>query len=98
MGLCIPGDTLGRNLGREIHEVDPIVCHKCGGTVKATASITEYSVVDRIINHLKLTFVAEKPPQSHVFEQVAPDGGRGEPGLLSPANDFNDTQPRPGIS
>ena len=39
--------------------------------MKATASITEYSVVDRIINHLKLTFVAEKPPQSHVFEQVA---------------------------
>ena len=25
---------------------------------------------DRIIDHLKLTFVAEKPPPSHVFEHV----------------------------
>jgi hypothetical protein len=28
------------------------------------------AVVDRIIRHLKLTFVAEKPPPVHVFEQV----------------------------
>jgi len=28
-------------------------------------------VVDRIIDHLQLTFVAEKPPPSRVFEQVA---------------------------
>jgi hypothetical protein len=27
--------------------------------------------VDRIIEHLNLTFVAEKPPPSHVLEQVA---------------------------
>jgi hypothetical protein len=27
--------------------------------------------LDRIIDHLKLTFVAEKPPPSHVFQQVA---------------------------
>jgi hypothetical protein len=27
--------------------------------------------VDRIIDHLKLTFMAEKPPPSHVIEQVA---------------------------
>jgi hypothetical protein len=33
--------------------------------------LTDFSVVDKIIRHLKLTFVAEKPPPSHVFEQVA---------------------------
>jgi len=33
---------------------------------------TKYAVVDRIIDHLKLQFIAEKPPPSHVFEQVAP--------------------------
>jgi hypothetical protein len=27
--------------------------------------------VDRIIRHLELTLVAEKPPPSQVFEQVA---------------------------
>ena len=39
--------------------------------MKIIAFITEYAVVDRIIDHLKLRFVADKPPPSHVFEQVA---------------------------
>lgn len=30
----------------------------------------EYAVVDRLIRRLKLTFVAEKPPPAHVFEEV----------------------------
>jgi len=29
------------------------------------------TLLDRIIDHLKLKFVAEKPPPSHVFQQVA---------------------------
>jgi len=56
---------------RKVYEVDPMVCPKCGGTMKIIAFITEYAVVDRIIDHLKLTFAAAKPPLSHVFEQVA---------------------------
>jgi len=28
-----------------------------------------FSVVDRIINHLKLTFVADKPPPPHIAYQ-----------------------------
>jgi hypothetical protein len=56
---------------RKVYEVDPMICPKCGGTMKVVAFITEYAVVDRIIDHLKLTFVAEKPPPSHVIEQVA---------------------------
>jgi len=47
-----------------------MVCPKCGGRMKVVAFITEYAVVDRIIDHLKLTFVAEKPPSSRVIEQV----------------------------
>ena len=56
---------------RKVYEVDPMVCPKCGGRMKVVAFITYYAVVDRIIDHLKLTFVAEKPPLSHVFEQVS---------------------------
>jgi hypothetical protein len=41
---------------RKVYEVDPMVCPKCGGTMKIIAFITEYAVVDRIIDHLKLTF------------------------------------------
>jgi hypothetical protein len=32
--------------------------------MKVIAFITDFSVVDRIINRLKLTFVADKPPPS----------------------------------
>jgi len=39
--------------------------------MKIIAFITDYQAVDRIIDHLKLTFAAAKPPPSHVFEQVA---------------------------
>jgi hypothetical protein len=39
--------------------------------MKVVAFITEHAVVDRIIDHLKLTFVADKPPPSLVFEQGA---------------------------
>jgi hypothetical protein len=30
--------------------------------MRIIAFITDYVVVDRIINHLKLTFMAERPP------------------------------------
>ena len=56
---------------RKVYEVDPLTCVKCGGTMKIIAFLTDYSVVDRIIDHLKLTFVADRPPPSRVFEQVA---------------------------
>jgi hypothetical protein len=52
---------------RKVYEVDPMVCPKCGGTMKVVAFITDYAAVDRIIDHLKLQFVAEKPPPSRVF-------------------------------
>ena len=35
------------------------------------AFITDYVAVDRIIDHLNLTFVAEKPPPSRVLTEVA---------------------------
>ena len=56
---------------RKVYEVDPLLCPQCGGLMKVVAFITEDAVVDRIIDHLKLTFVAEKPPPSRIFEQVA---------------------------
>jgi hypothetical protein len=56
---------------RKVYEVDPMLCPKCGGQMKVIAFLTDFSVVDRITDHLKLTFVAAKPPPSHVFEQVA---------------------------
>ena len=39
--------------------------------MKVIAFITDYQTVDRIIDHLKFVFLAEKPPPSRVFKQVA---------------------------
>jgi hypothetical protein len=46
---------------RKVYEVDPILCPKCGGAMKVIDFLIEYTVVDRIIDHLGLTFVADKP-------------------------------------
>jgi len=51
---------------RKAYEVDPLLCPRCGGTMKVIAFLTDYPVVDRIIDHLKLTFVAERPPPPHI--------------------------------
>ncbi len=37
--------------------------------MKILAFLTDYAVVDRIINHLKLTFVAERPPPPQLAYQ-----------------------------
>jgi len=41
-----------------------------GRVDRVVAFLTEHAVVDHIIRHLKLTFVAEKPPPSRFFEPV----------------------------
>ena len=54
---------------RKVYEVDPLVCPQCGDTMKIIAFLTDHAVVDRIINHLKLSFVADKPPPPHIAYQ-----------------------------
>jgi len=52
-----------------IYEVDPLLCLHCGGQMRVIAFITDYAVVDRIIDHLKLTFMAGKPLPPQVVSQ-----------------------------
>jgi hypothetical protein len=54
---------------RKVYEVDPLLCLKCGGQMKIIAFITDFLVVDKIINHLKLTFSAAKPPPPRMISQ-----------------------------
>jgi hypothetical protein len=49
--------------------VNPLVCPLRVGTMKIIAFLTDYAVVERIIGHLKLTFVADKPPPPHIAYQ-----------------------------
>jgi hypothetical protein len=54
---------------RKVYEVDPMLCPQCGGAMKVVAFITDYQAIDRIINHLKLTFIADKPPPPQIAFQ-----------------------------
>jgi hypothetical protein len=54
---------------RKVFEVDPLTCPKCQSQMRIIAFLTDYAVVDRIIAHLKLTFVAERPPPPHLASQ-----------------------------
>jgi hypothetical protein len=54
---------------RKVYEVDPLICPQCGGRMRIISFITDYSVVDRIISHLNLTFVAERPPPPQLAYQ-----------------------------
>ncbi|MDH4271902.1 MAG: transposase [Candidatus Aminicenantes bacterium] len=54
---------------RKVYEVNPLTCPKCQAEMRIIAFLTDYAVVDRIINHLKLTFIADKPPPPQVAFQ-----------------------------
>lgn len=46
-----------------------MLCPQCGGTMKIIAFFTDCIGDDRIINHLKLTFVSDKPPPPQIAYQ-----------------------------
>jgi hypothetical protein len=54
---------------RNVYEVDPTVCPNCGGKMKVISFFTDYAVVDRIIDHVKLSFSAKRPPPPHISYQ-----------------------------
>ena len=35
---------------RKVYKVDPMLCPQCGGRMRVIALLTDYPVVDRIIN------------------------------------------------
>ncbi|MDH7513838.1 MAG: hypothetical protein QHH14_12900, partial [Clostridiales bacterium] len=56
---------------RKVYEVNPLTRPQCQGEMNVISFITDFSVVDRIIRHLKLSFVASNPPPLHmVYQEV----------------------------
>jgi len=49
---------------KKVYEVDPLIYPSRGGQMKIIAFIEDHKVIDSIIRHLKLIFVAEPPPAS----------------------------------
>jgi len=54
----------------KVFEVNPLTCPKCQAEMRIIAFLTDYAVVDRIINLLKLTFVADEPPPPHIAQEL----------------------------
>jgi hypothetical protein len=55
---------------RKVFEVDPLICPQCGGEMKVISFIEDHKVIDKIIAHLKLTFLAERPPPQIVQQEL----------------------------
>jgi len=47
----------------------PLLCPQCGAEMKVIAFIENHKVIDKIIDHLKLRFQAERPPPPQVVQQ-----------------------------
>jgi len=54
---------------RKVYEVDPLLCPSCGGKMSIISFIEDHKVIDKIIAHLKLTFMAKRPPPPQVVQQ-----------------------------
>jgi len=53
---------------RKVYEIDPLLCRSCGGQMRIISFIEDHKVIDKIIDHLKLTFMAERPPPPQVLQ------------------------------
>jgi len=54
---------------RKVYEVNPLLCHECGAEMKIIAFIEDHKVIDKIIRHLKISFMAERHPPPRVVQQ-----------------------------
>jgi len=52
---------------RKVYEVDPMVCPKCGGQMKVVAFLTEYAVVDRIIDSKAFDSISKRVLDQDVY-------------------------------
>jgi len=54
---------------KKVYQTDPLICPQCGGRMTIISFIEDHKVIDKIIAHLKLTFMAERPPPSQIAFQ-----------------------------
>ncbi len=57
------------NMIKKVFEVDPLLCPMCHGQMSIVSFIEDHKVIDKIIIHLKLTFMAERPPPPQIVQQ-----------------------------
>ena len=54
---------------RKAYEVDPLLCPSCGGQMSIISFIEDHDVIDKIIAHLKFSFISERPPPSQIVQR-----------------------------
>jgi len=54
---------------KKVYEVNPLICPQCQGEMRIISFLTDWVVVDRIIKHLQLSFMAERPPPPLKIQQ-----------------------------
>ncbi|MBI3600975.1 MAG: hypothetical protein HY097_10105, partial [Nitrospinae bacterium] len=47
---------------RKIYEVDPLVCPKCGATMKIVSAIEDDITIHKILSHLELLYAPTRSP------------------------------------
>jgi hypothetical protein len=47
---------------RRVHEVDPLVCPRCGSEMRVIGFITQPALIDRILDHLRKRDKIPRPP------------------------------------
>jgi hypothetical protein len=57
---------------RKVYELNPLSCPQCQGEMRIIPFLKDYAVIDRIINHPKLTFHAERPPPPQIVQKELP--------------------------
>jgi hypothetical protein len=59
-----------RDLKRRVYETDPLKCPSCGGLMKVISFITKHAVIDKIVDHLGIKFVCQRPPPAVRQEEL----------------------------
>jgi len=54
---------------RKVYDVAPLLYPQCGGKMRIISFLTDCAVIDRIIDSIKLTLVADKSPPPQLASQ-----------------------------
>jgi hypothetical protein len=54
---------------RKAYKVDPLLYPSCGGQMSIISFIEDHDVIDKIITHLKLSFISGRPPPLQIVQQ-----------------------------
>jgi hypothetical protein len=55
---------------RKVWQEDPLLCPRCGGTMRIISFITDQTVIDKILRHIAFKHADTPPPRYHPPPQL----------------------------